>query len=86
MRRVNDFVREPGRNLAAQDTAGGKPSQQYMVCVWNRTTYYSAAIRENFPNTSAFFFLSQDGVHTTPSKLKATVMGDPIGSRTYRFI
>jgi len=84
MRRVNEFVREPIRNLAAQDTAGGTPSQQYMVCVWYRTTYYSAAIRENFPNASTFF--SQDGVHTTPSKLKATVMGDPTGSRTYRFI
>ena len=56
MRRVNEFVREPVRNLAAQDTAGGTPSQQYMVCVWYRTTYYSAAIRENFPNASIYLF------------------------------
>ena len=35
---VNDFVREPGRKLAAQDyvedSAGGTPSQRNNVCVW----------------------------------------------------
>jgi len=28
---VNEFLREPGRNLAAQDTAGGMPSQRNIV-------------------------------------------------------
>ena len=31
---VNEFVREPSRNLAAPDTAGGMPSQRNIVCVW----------------------------------------------------
>ena len=31
---ANDFVRVPGRNLAAQDTSGGTPSPRNIVCVW----------------------------------------------------
>jgi len=43
-------------------------------------TYYSVAIPGHFTNTSILF--SQDGVHATPSKLKAIVMRDPTGPRT----
>ena len=63
---ANKFMRDPGRDLAAQDTVGGTPSQRNIVCVWYNILLcgYSREFDQHI-----YFFSSRGDIHTTPSKL-----------------
>ena len=52
---LNEFVPEPGRNLAAQDTSGGTPSQRNVVCVWYNILFQRLFLRISLTHLLSFF-------------------------------